>query len=217
MDIEPLLEGANQLGLDLSDKQLKQVEDYARELKKWSKAINLTTIKHDRDIIIRHFLDCFAVYPYIKGESLIDVGSGAGFPGMALSILFPQKKIYCVDTVAKKIHFLTHIKAKLKSEQVYPLHKRIEALTEIQPEQMISRAFSALDTFFDLSTQANFSKSQFLAMKGKQAEAEIAQSKYKKSVTIKRLNVPFLQAERFLLIKTAAIYSASNTLEAVRC
>ncbi len=202
MDIEPLLQGANQLGLDLSDKQIKQIEDYTAELKKWSKVINLTTIKQDRDILIYHFLDCFAVYPYIKGKSLIDVGSGAGFPGMALSILFPQKEIYCIDTVEKKIHFLMRVKAKIKSEQVFPLHQRIEKVVDIQPEQIISRAFSALDNFFDLSAQANFANSQFLAMKSKQAKTEIEQSKYKKSVTIKRLNVPFLQAERFLLIKS---------------
>jgi len=199
--ITQLLQGCEQLALELSDKQIKQVEDYTTELKKWNKVINLTSIDADKDIVVMHFLDCFAIHPYIKGETLVDVGSGGGFPGMALSILLPDLNVYCVDTVGKKISFLTRVKSVIGSKNVYPTHQRIEAFNAIKPDQVVARAFSSIQKFFSLSELESFKESQFLAMKSKLVDQEIEESAYKNNVTIERLTIPFLNAQRFLVIK----------------
>jgi len=199
--IDQLLNGCDQLKISLSDKQIKQVEDYTLELKKWNKVINLTRINDDSEIVVMHFLDCFAIQPYIKGNSLVDVGSGGGFPGMALSILNPDLEIYCVDTVGKKVSFLTQVKAKIKAKNVLPKHIRIEDFDFIKPDQIVSRAFSSFQNFMDLSKRKAFKNSEFLAMKSKLVDQEIEESEYKKNVTIERLTIPYLEAERFLVIK----------------
>ncbi len=202
--IEQLLQGCQQLNINLSDKQIKQVEDYTRELKKWNKVINLTSINKDSDIVVMHFLDCFAIQPFITQESLVDVGSGGGFPGMALSILNPDLNIYCVDTVGKKVSFLLRVKSKIGAKNVVPCHTRIEDFTEIKPNQVISRAFSALQDFLNLSNLTAFKQSQFLAMKSKLVDKEIEESTFANNVIINRLTIPYLDAERFLVIKNGS-------------
>ncbi|MEK7828169.1 MAG: 16S rRNA (guanine(527)-N(7))-methyltransferase RsmG, partial [Deltaproteobacteria bacterium] len=105
-----LMAGGKELGLAIGDKELSSFLSYLKELKEWNKKINLTAITDDKDIIIRHFLDSLTLASFLSGkETLLDIGSGAGFPGIPLNIVIPDLKITLMDSVNKKVIFMRHI------------------------------------------------------------------------------------------------------------
>ncbi len=147
-DLQALLaRGAQLLGLDLAPDQVALCLIYLRELKKWNRKINLTAIKDDRDSIIKHFLDSFS---YVKGfeprpgMSLLDMGSGAGFPALPLRIAFPGIRVTLVESVQKKAAFLRHIIRTLNMSAVAVRDTRIRDLP------------AGLDQAFDMVTARAF-------------------------------------------------------------
>lgn len=114
-----LKEGAQALGLSLSDSQLEQLDRYVAELKRWNARINLTALKTDRDIIIKLFLDSLALLPFLgEAKSLADLGSGAGFPGLVLKIARPELAVTLVESRSKKAAFLDYLVSLLKLDEV---------------------------------------------------------------------------------------------------
>lgn len=119
--------GAEELGCLLTETTLRSFDCLVEELLRWNRRINLTAITAIRDIIGKHLLDSLTVHPLLRGdELLLDMGSGAGFPGFPLKLLFPGIRLYSVDAVAKKIAFQGHLSRCLGLQDVFPLHLRLE-------------------------------------------------------------------------------------------
>ncbi|CAH2032710.1 16S rRNA (guanine(527)-N(7))-methyltransferase RsmG [Trichlorobacter ammonificans] len=131
MSRELLLEGAKGFGLELSERMLEQLTLFQVELKRWNRAFNLTALKNDEQIVIKHFIDSFSVVPLLGQEELVlDVGSGAGLPGIVAAILRGDLAITSLDAVDKKVRFQRHICRLLGLERVTAVHERVETHLE---------------------------------------------------------------------------------------
>jgi 16S rRNA (guanine527-N7)-methyltransferase len=166
--------------LSLTDHEVKLLEAYALELKKWNSKVNLTAIIDDQGIAIKHFLDSLMLAPYIKtGDCLLDIGSGAGLPIIPLKIIRSEIPMVSVDAVAKKIHFQRHIIRLIDLQHIEALHARIENLHSTHGHQfsvITSRAFTRLDRFVMLAAPLLADDGVMIAMKARSAEGEISES-----------------------------------------
>ncbi len=174
---EMVAQGAQLIGLTLSTAEVDAFEQYATELKKWNRKVNLTAITKDREIAIKHFIDSLNLVPYLSdGDSLLDIGSGAGFPVIPLKIIRPEISMVSVDSVAKKINFQRHVIRLLNLNKIEALHARIEELHNSRRNSftvITSRAFTRLDRFVDLAAPLLAEGGVLIAMKGEQAEYEV--------------------------------------------
>jgi 16S rRNA (guanine527-N7)-methyltransferase len=174
-----LVEGAEAFGIRLNEKQVEAFDLYLRELLKWNQKINLTAIRSEKGIVLKHFLDSLSVYPYLsKAASLLDIGSGAGFPGIPLKILHPSLEITLIDSVRKKIDFQRHIIRMLGLKGMEVIHGRIQDKEILQSmterfDTVISRAFSDLQTLRLLAFPFLKKGGILLAMKGELGKEEI--------------------------------------------
>lgn len=207
---ESLKNGANELGIALSAKQLESFTIYANELCKWNCKINLTTIIAPEEIAIKHFLDSLSLAKYIEitGDWL-DVGSGGGFPGIPLKILFPETRIVSVDSVEKKINFQRHIARALALNGFRALHSRVENLV---PEytgkftRVVSRAFADIPEFVKHALPLLAEQGVIVAMKGKDGrkEAAAATDELKRLGTVvtavHEFELPILKDPRSLIV-----------------
>jgi len=179
-----------------------QFDQYFDLLEEWNKTFNLTAITKREDMLTHHLQDSLSVLPYVSGKTLLDVGSGAGFPGMVLAIAKPDLAVTLLDSAGKKTRFLQQVKAALKLNQVTVVHHRVEDYhPEHKFDQVISRAFSDLTKFVNCTKHLCKKEGQFLAMKGQFPQAEIDALPKAFTVTaVHRLDVPGLSAERHLVI-----------------
>ena len=130
VDLKAQLEkGCAELQLQLSDQQKNQLLDYLALLQKWNKVYNLTSVRDPQGMLTRHILDSLSLIPYLQCNSLLDVGSGAGLPGIPVAICFPQMAVTLLDSNIKKTRFLQQVKAELKLNNVTVIHGRVEQLT----------------------------------------------------------------------------------------
>ena len=168
------------MGLTLSAREIELFELYATELKKWNSKVNLTAITKDKEIAIKHFVDSLNLAPYITaGDRLLDIGSGAGLPVIPLKITRPEIQMVSVDAVAKKIHFQRHVIRTLNLQHIEAIHARVEELHRTLSHSfsvITSRAFTRLDRFVSLAAPLLAENGMLIAMKGGQAEDEIAES-----------------------------------------
>ena len=137
MSLKSLFDKAN---TKLSKKKLDQLSEYANLIVKWNKTRNLVSRNANLEIINEHILDCACLIPHLKEKNILDVGSGAGLPGLVISILDDEKKIKLLEPNQKKISFLTHAQAKLDLKNTTIFKERIENLEEINEETIITRA-----------------------------------------------------------------------------
>lgn len=194
--------GIKKLGLTLSQEQKTQLLDYLALMEKWSKTYNLTAIKSLDDMVTLHLLDSLSVSSYLEGDEVLDVGTGAGLPGLPLAIANPDKTFYLLDSNNKKIRFIQQVKIALKLKNVEMFWGRIENhLANNRYGTIISRAFSSLDDFANLCQRPARHNSLLIAMKGKKAPEELAAfEKQVKECRVEQLQVPFLDAERHLVM-----------------
>ena len=168
-----LRQGASFFGVDLDDLTLQSFTRYAKELLIWNKKINLTSIIQPHEIVEKHFIDSLAVYPYLTPHAcLLDMGTGAGFPGIALKISLPDLKATLIDASAKKINFIKQAIRILGLKDIQAQYIRAEDLLQRKTskdkfEVVVCRAFSALDKFLDLALPLLTEGGTVLAMKGK--------------------------------------------------
>jgi 16S rRNA (guanine527-N7)-methyltransferase len=191
-----------QTSLQLSEQQLKQLVQYVQLLDKWNSAYNLTSVRDPMEMLVKHIMDSLAVAPFIKGQRIIDVGTGPGLPGIPLAICFPDKEFTLLDSLGKRIRFLNQVKLQLGLKNVTPLQSRVE---EHQPDPgydvVLSRAFASLSDMIGWCAHLPAADGQFLAMKGAQAAEEIAAlPDFVKVVANETLLVPELTGQRFLVI-----------------
>ncbi|HFB63913.1 MAG TPA: 16S rRNA (guanine(527)-N(7))-methyltransferase RsmG [Aeromonadales bacterium] len=189
----------DQLPFSITTEQQNKLFDYIQNLQKWNKAFNLTAIKTVEKMLSHHLLDSLAVAPFLKGEKIADVGSGAGLPGIPLAIIYPQKQFLLIDSNGKKTRFLQQITHQLALNNVKIESQRVENLREKQ-DTVISRAFASLDDMVKGSINLLHNNGFFQAMKGKRPERELQQLPQSvELISIEKIVVPGLDAERHLI------------------
>ena len=188
----------DELDISATDKQINLWVEYLHLLEKWNKVYNMTSIKKFDDMLGKHLFDSLSVAKYIRGDSTVDVGTGGGLPGVVLAILYPEHKFTLVDSVGKKIMFLKNVKRILKLENIEPINIRIESL-EGDFDNVISRAFSSVDKFYDLCKHFLNDNNQMLAMKGPDTE-EANLAMLPLEIETNQITVPFLEAQRNLIV-----------------
>ena len=206
-----LMEGARSLGVYLDGKAIESFELYLKELLKWNQKINLTSIRSEKGIVLKHFLDSLSICPYLPEQSsILDIGSGAGFPGIPLKIVRPSLEITLIDSVRKKIDFQRHLIRVLGLKGIEAIHGRVQDKGILQClggrfDVTLSRAFSDLQTLLALSHPFLKERGTVLAMKGEldlgeiRHLAEIEGNRYRLQKTIS-LILPFSSFKRTLLL-----------------
>ena len=173
-----LVAGAKELGFPLSADQLSALNSFAKELKKWSRKINITAITDDEGIAVKHFVDSISLMKVVHGPGrLLDIGSGAGFPCIPVKIVHPEIEMVSVDAVVKKISFQKQAVRLLNLVQFTATHVRAETLSETYPEYfdwVVSRAFSDIPSFVAMALPLLKSEGRIVAMKGRNAAEEVA-------------------------------------------
>jgi 16S rRNA (guanine527-N7)-methyltransferase len=207
-----LQKGLDGLGLDVSAEQQAQLLAYMDLIGKWTKVYNLTAVRDANEMLTHHLLDSLAVVVPLRREvaklvlpeghpqlRMLDVGAGAGLPGIVIAITCPEISVTCVDTVAKKAAFIQQVAATLKLPNLKGLHARVESLT--QPYDVVcSRAFASLLDFTTWSQSALASHGVWMAMKGKHPDQELAVlPESVKVFHVEQLQVPGLDAERCII------------------
>lgn len=169
-----LADGINQLNLTIDAKKQESLLAYLEQLAKWNKAYNLSGIKEPARMLSIHILDSLSILPFINEKSILDVGTGAGLPGIPLAICNPNKEVSLLDSVGKKTRFLFQVSALLNLENVDVINDRVENYrSEHSFDIVISRAYSSLSQFISQTRHLLGEKSKLLAMKGLFPQAEI--------------------------------------------
>ncbi len=204
-----LLAGLAALQLDLSEQQIDQLLAYQAMIAKWTQVYNLTAVRDPAEMMTHHLLDSLAAVPALRRylhdaglaqrSRLLDVGSGAGLPGVVIAICCPAVAVTCVDTVAKKAAFIKQAALALKLPNLTGLHARVESIT--QPFDVIcSRAFASLLDFTNWSACALAPQGVWMAMKGRHPADELqALPENIGMFHVEQLKVPGLDAERCIL------------------
>jgi 16S rRNA (guanine527-N7)-methyltransferase len=197
-----LAEGVAGLGLKLPDQAQPRLLDYLELLQKWNRTYNLTAVREPSKMVGQHLLDCLAVAPHVSARTIVDVGSGAGLPGIPLALALPQAGVTLVESSHKKAAFLQQAKIELKLDNVAVACERVETW---QPggkfEMVISRAFSDLAEFVALAGRHVAPGGRLAAMKGIYPHEEVTQlpAGWRLQEAI-ALAVPGLRAQRHLLL-----------------
>lgn len=199
-EAEQLANGIRQMGLDVSEQAQQKLLQYLALLQKWNKVYNLTAVRNPQEMITLHLLDSLSVLPYVKGPRLLDVGSGAGLPGIVIAICRPELQVTTIDTVQKKAIFMRQVKGELSLENLFVVHARVEEHHPQQPyDQVISRAFSEIALLMQLTRHLIAKGGEWLAMKGLVPTPEL-EGLAVKPKTIVPLQVAGLEAQRHLVI-----------------
>ena len=192
-----LCEGAKTMDVSLTDEQVRQLLDYHALINKWNKVYNLSAIRDPLESIKKHFLDSFSILEFIKPGLLLDVGSGAGLPGIIIAIMKPKTNVFVIDSVGKKCRFMQTVKTELGLENLTVINTRVESFN--YPEsfsQITSRAFaSAIDTV-NKTKHLIANDGQYLLMKGDNIALENIENMESK---VHILQVPFVSDNRSLL------------------
>lgn len=199
-ETELLATGIAEMGLFVSPAMQAKLLQYLALLQKWNKVYNLTAVRDPQEMVTLHLLDSLSVLPYIGDKNLLDVGSGAGLPGIVLAIVKPELQVTTIDTVQKKAIFMRQVKGELGLDNLTVVNKRVEDFLPSEPfEQIISRAFSEIALFMRLTKHLIAIDGEWLAMKGviPAQEFETAHVQPQKIIP---LNVAHLKAERHLVI-----------------
>jgi 16S rRNA (guanine527-N7)-methyltransferase len=198
--LEKLKRLVGQTSLQLTELQLQQLVQYVQLLDKWNSAYNLTSVRDPNEMLVKHIMDSLVVAPYLHGQRIIDVGTGPGLPGVVLAIACPEREFVLLDSLGKRIRFLNQVKLQLGLNNITPLQSRVEDHHE-HYDSVISRAFASLHDMLHWCQHLPAAGGQFLAMKGAQAQEEIAAlPDFVKVVGNIELTVPELTGQRYLLV-----------------
>ena len=178
--------------------------DFCELIKRSNKLYNLTSIVETKEMLSKHILDSLSIKHLIKGKNILDIGSGAGLPGIPLAVTSPDKKFLLLDSNNKKIIFLNHVKINLGIENIDLLHERIEDFDNKKAfDSIICRSYASLPTIYSNSIDHLNKNGVIIAMKGKYPHEEISALKnLNQSIhfEVARIDVPILSAERHAVI-----------------
>ncbi|MBK6005557.1 16S rRNA (guanine(527)-N(7))-methyltransferase RsmG [Ramlibacter ginsenosidimutans] len=200
-----LVAAAAALGIELGVRQQEQLLAYLELIAKWNKVYNLTAVRDPDEMLVQHLFDSLAAVPALRRQTggravrLLDVGSGAGLPGVVIAVCCPEIHVDCVDTVGKKAAFIQQVAVQLRLPNLRGLHDRVEQLAG--PYEVVSsRAFASLADFVTWSEGALAAGGVWLAMKGKRPDAELAAlPPAAEAFHVEQLIVPELSAERCIV------------------
>ncbi len=207
---ENIKEKAKKLNLNLDNEEIKKFYNYMNLMLEWNEKINLTAITKEDDIIIKHFIDSLTVLKYLNdGDKIADVGTGAGFPGIPISIVNKKSKITLIDSLNKRIKFLEDVKNKIKIENVECVHARAEDFGQDNKEKYdvsISRAVANMKVLVEYLIPLVKVDGKVICMKGPDADEEIEEAKYAinelggKIIEIDNIKLPDTDIERKIII-----------------
>jgi len=205
-----LLEQLNKLlaqtSIQLSDEQKLKLVKYVELLDKWNKAYNLTSVREPAQMMVKHILDALVVAPHINGKNYIDVGTGPGLPGIVLAIALPETQFILLDSLGKRVRFLTQVKHELGLSNVTPVQSRVEEYqAPVKLDGVLSRAFASIQDMVQWCEHLIDDSGKFVALKGQYPEDELASLpehiEFEENIILK---VPGLDAQRHLIILNKA-------------
>lgn len=204
---QTLLSGVAQLGLSVDEQAVNKLLAYHRLLIKWNKTYNLTAVRNPLHMVGRHLLDSLSLVPHIQGRRFIDVGTGAGLPGIVLAIVFPEYSFDLLDSNGKKTRFLTQAVAQLGLGNVRVHQCRVEQFLPGQPyEGVVTRAFSTLADMVQCCSHLLAQHGKFYAMKGIYPAQELSElEKTYKVNACHPLQVPGEEGARHLVVLSTQI------------
>lgn len=207
---ERIAQACDALGLNATSQQVAQLLQYVEQLQRWNRSYNLTAIRDPEQMLTQHILDCLAVVSPVERaidasakheRTVLDVGSGAGLPGVVLAVMLPSVQVTCVDAVEKKMTFVRQMRGVLSLTNLSATHARIETLSA-QYDVVISRAFASLSDFAKSSGARVSPAGSLVAMKARPTDeefADLASQTVWSVAKIEPLDVPELQAQRCLV------------------
>lgn len=178
-----LIEKAKKVNIEIDDKKEEQFYNYMKLLLEWNEKINLTAITEQNDIILKHFIDSITINKYIEqSNSIIDIGTGAGFPGIPLKIMNQNKKITLVDSLNKRINFLNEVCKEISLENIQCIHARAEELASDLEyrenyETVVSRAVARLNVLIEYMLPFVKKGGLCICMKGQNIDRELEEAK----------------------------------------
>lgn len=205
-----LLEQLNKLlaqtSIELTDEQKLKLVKYVELLDKWNKAYNLTSVREPAQMMVKHILDALVVAPHINGKNYIDVGTGPGLPGIVLAIALPDTQFILLDSLGKRVRFLTQVKHELGLSNVTPVQSRVEEYqAPVKLDGVLSRAFASIQDMVQWCEHLIDDSGKFIALKGQYPDEELASLpehiKFEENII---LEVPGLDAQRHLIILNKA-------------
>jgi 16S rRNA (guanine527-N7)-methyltransferase len=210
MNQNKFIEELKKINIELSEKQINQLEKYYELLIEWNNVMNLTGITEKESVYLKHFYDSLTLAKIIdlnKVNTLCDIGSGAGFPGIVIKIVFPNLKITLVDSLNKRINFLNYVIEKLELKDIEAIHYRIEEYASIKRnyfDVVTARAVAPINTLLEYAIPVTKENGYFVAMKGK-IDNEVAFNNASKLLNANLINtikfdLPIENSERTLLL-----------------
>ena len=192
-----LCEGAEIMDLTLSEHQTDQLLAYHELIGKWNKVYNLSAIRDPIESIKKHFLDSLSIVPFIRPGLLLDVGSGAGLPGIVIAIMRSNTNVFTIDSVGKKCRFMQTVKTELSLDNLTVINARVEGFNYDESfPQIVSRAFSSTIDTIEKTRHLISSDGRYLLMKGDNLNKENLQ---KVNYKVHSLRVPYVSDKRTLL------------------
>ncbi|MDA7687223.1 16S rRNA (guanine(527)-N(7))-methyltransferase RsmG [Pseudomonadales bacterium] len=195
-----LLSGCEKLSLKLSLKDSDRLLQYLNLMQKWNRTHNLTALPSIDEMVVKHLLDSLSIESFLPSGTVLDIGSGAGLPGIPLAVVRPNQQFTLVDASFKRVAFLREVKRRLKLTNIDVIHARVEQLPNQAFEAITSRAFSSLPEMLDVTKHLLSDKGIWMAMKGHNPVSELSNVQDDFLVeAVDVLYVPGLDAERHLV------------------
>ena len=200
---DKLEQGCERLGIALSADHGARLRQHLALLAKWNRRLNLTSVTDMDDMVVRHLLDSLAIARFVRGDSLLDIGSGGGFPGMPLAVINPQLEVTLLDSRGKRVEFLRYACAALDLGNASVVRGRVEDYRPAEKfDTLAVRAFASLGETLKATVALHRPGVRLLAMKGRLPVREMAalSDSWRERMIVEKLQVPFLAAERHLII-----------------
>ena len=192
-----LCEGAELMNIPLSDKQIQQLLHYLSLILKWNRIYNLSAIRDPIESVKKHLLDSLSIIHFVQPGLLLDVGSGAGLPGIVIAIMKPETKVFVLDSVGKKCRFMQVVKSELALENLSVVNSRVESFKSKKSfSQITSRAFAEASKTIQLTKHLLEENGRYLLMKGSNIHEEDVDNF---NVKVHSMTVPFVSDKRSLL------------------
>jgi 16S rRNA (guanine527-N7)-methyltransferase len=207
---EILIKGAEELGVRLTSKQMSLFIEYLERIKFWNERINITGTGDEAQIVVAHFLDSTTVVPFVSENSrLLDIGSGAGFPGIPLKIVRPSLEVTLLDSVKKKVFFMRDVIRSLGLKDIKAVYGRAEDIIDEVPrgyfDSVVSRAVGKIENLIELGIPYLRESGKVILMRGKKGLEEWNEMKDRtdrnvKLLESKKLSLPFSGHQRVILV-----------------
>ena len=192
--------GLDELPFTTNEGLIDKAVAFIEQLARWNKTFNLTGIRSEQDMVRQHLMDSFSIAPYVTGMRILDVGSGAGLPGLPLAILYPDKNFILLDSNGKKTRFMTQVVIDLGLSNVQVVQSRVEEYRAPPFDQVLCRAFAPLATIVKKVSHLVAQDGSLLAMKGKINEDTLLETSAPLRLSrVIPVQVPLIEAERCLV------------------